>query len=349
MNLKELGKMLKDERLRQGLEISEVMERTKISRMNLEAIEEGNENALPHPVYAKGFVKNYAKFLGMDADKMGNALARIYIAEDDLDYDDLALADTEKLPPVNHGLPRVVSYLIVLLLLVFIGAGAAWFFQDNLRSVFQSEAPDTPPAFAPSEEQFPSEGPMSDMDSRDDAFSPEAGFEPAPLASPFPSLTEETGREALEDETLPELHSEVANGLENSSPMPEGNPSPAVQAEAPQSAPAAPREPEPVQSPEPEQSAEPASPAAPQQAVMAPAGVEKTLEIRAHENCWLSAQADANRPREAFLRPGERFVIAFANNLELRLGNAGGVSLYLDGKPWPLSARSGEVMVVRFP
>ncbi|GAB6057173.1 helix-turn-helix domain-containing protein [Desulfonatronum parangueonense] len=343
MNLKELGKMLKDERLRQGLEISEVMDKTKISRMNLEAIEEGNESALPHPVYAKGFVKNYAKFLGLDADKMGNALARIYVSEDDSDYDALALADTENLPPVRHGLPPIVNYLIVLLLLVFVGAGAVWFFQNNLRSAYQSEAPEAPPAYAPPGEQFATGTPDSEREIQGDAFSPDAGFEPAPLASPFPSLAEETDSEALEDETLPELHSGVGNDLQDSPPMTEEDPSPADQAETPLSEPVAPQEPDPAERPE------PASPAAPQQAVVAPAGVEKTLEIRAHENCWLSAQADTNRPREAFLRPGERFVISFENNLELRLGNAGGVTLYLDGRPWPLSARSGEVMVVRFP
>jgi len=49
------------------------------------------------------------------------------------------------------------------------------------------------------------------------------------------------------------------------------------------------------------------------------------------------------------LRPDERFVVSFEQSLELKLGNAGGVSLYLDGSPWPLDARSGEVLVLRFP
>ena len=85
MNLQELGAKLRQERERRGLTLDEVILKTKISRTNLEAIEAGRKEGLPHPVYAKGFVKNYARMLGLDPDEFGRALSMEYaVAEDDL-------------------------------------------------------------------------------------------------------------------------------------------------------------------------------------------------------------------------------------------------------------------------
>lgn len=367
MDLKEFGRLLKEERLRQGLEIADVMEKTKISRMNLVAIEEGNEQALPHPVYAKGFVKNYARFLGMDADKMGNTLARIYISKDESDYDDLVLADAEKLPAVREGWPRFIGVVAgLLLLLALIGVGG-WFFKDDVRQIFSrddledvsSEAtgrPGTEPFLgaAPHGEPFEQEGDL--------------GIEAEPGSLAFPSLAEEPISETPEDAGLPELESQVREDAAPDRPVAETGPRTPSVAETPQetlpaSPPAITPESQEMPDPDPDpatvaeqEETEAAPPVQPseearvaQEPVLPPAGVEKTLEIRATENCWLSAQADGNRPREAFLRPGERFVITFENTLELRLGNAGGVALYIDGNPWPFSARSGEVKSLRFP
>lgn len=366
MDLKEFGKLLKEERLRKGLKISEVMEKTKISRMNLQAIEDGNEKALPHPVYAKGFVKNYAKFLGMDADKMGNTLAQIYVSREESDYDDMVLADASKLPAVRRALPRVIYYLAILLMLVLLGA-VGWIFRDDLQQFFVSQTQETaspPPARltgqeTPGNESFP------------ELNRPEEAFESGRLSSPFPALTEETGREALEDDTLPELQSQTAERAGDTEPdfapgeLPEATPGAGSEEPAqaePLPAPPAeqtpagqtpveqtPAEQDPVEQQPTQAGPDNAAMLAEQQAAAQEEGAEQTLEVRATENCWLSAQADNNRPREAFLRPGERFVVAFEESLELRLGNAGGVVLYLDGRPWPFSARSGEVMVLRFP
>lgn len=70
MNLRELGALLKAERERRGISVRDVMDATKISRRNVNALEEGNVNALPHPVYLKGYIKNYAKLVGLDAEAL---------------------------------------------------------------------------------------------------------------------------------------------------------------------------------------------------------------------------------------------------------------------------------------
>ncbi len=61
-----------------SLEIDEVAVEIKVSRHNLEAIEAEDVHALPAPVYLKGFLKVYAKALGLDAKQVTDEyLARI--------------------------------------------------------------------------------------------------------------------------------------------------------------------------------------------------------------------------------------------------------------------------------
>ena len=49
-----------------SLEIDEVAVEIKVSKHNLQAIEEEDVHALPAPVYLKGFLRVYAKVLGLD-------------------------------------------------------------------------------------------------------------------------------------------------------------------------------------------------------------------------------------------------------------------------------------------
>jgi cytoskeleton protein RodZ len=319
MDLKELGRLLKEERLRQGLDLAEVMEKTKISRVNLEGIEEGNEQALPHPVYAKGFVKNYARFLRLDADKIGNYMTQVYPSEEVSAYqDDLTLKDVSKLPAVKRDWPRQLSLLTLVALLVVFLAGA-WFLRAPLQGAFVSAL------------EFVGflHKPVS-----------EALQEPEPT---FPVPTQAEPIAALPEPTLP-VPAPAAAEPAGADPLAAVLGEPALPA------------PEPVE-------AEPAAAALGGDAqpvvleTMVEAGAaeeaaiqnERTLEIKAFANCWLSVQADGGRVQEAFLRPGERLVVSFYNYLDLRLGNAGGVELFLDGKPWPLRARSGEVLSLRLP
>ncbi len=63
-----VGVMLQSERERQRLTIQDVARATSIRVLYIEAIENGDYAALPAEVYTKGFVRNYANFLKMDAD-----------------------------------------------------------------------------------------------------------------------------------------------------------------------------------------------------------------------------------------------------------------------------------------
>lgn len=62
-----VGTMLKEARVAKGISLIDVEKQTKIRLKFLEAIEQDAYHLLPSPVYAKGFVKNYSEFLGLDS------------------------------------------------------------------------------------------------------------------------------------------------------------------------------------------------------------------------------------------------------------------------------------------
>ncbi len=61
-----VGEFLRAERLKKGLSIKDVESAISIRALYLNAIEEGNYGIVPGEVYLKGFIRNYATFLGLD-------------------------------------------------------------------------------------------------------------------------------------------------------------------------------------------------------------------------------------------------------------------------------------------
>lgn len=65
-----MGSTFRTEREKQGLTIKDVERETSIRAKYLEALEQGRYDALPGEVYVKGFIRNYAKFLHLNAEKL---------------------------------------------------------------------------------------------------------------------------------------------------------------------------------------------------------------------------------------------------------------------------------------
>lgn len=61
-----LGEKLRQAREERGMSISEAAEQTRISALYLESIENNDYRPLPGGIFNKGFVKSYAKTLGLD-------------------------------------------------------------------------------------------------------------------------------------------------------------------------------------------------------------------------------------------------------------------------------------------
>src|SRR5258706_6386408 len=60
-----LGEKLRQAREERGFTISEVAEQTRISSLYLQSIENDDYRTLPGGIFNKGFVKSYAKFVGI--------------------------------------------------------------------------------------------------------------------------------------------------------------------------------------------------------------------------------------------------------------------------------------------
>ncbi|MDP2585533.1 MAG: helix-turn-helix domain-containing protein [Candidatus Levybacteria bacterium] len=76
-----IGEKFRDERIRRGFTLEEVSRATKIRSSFLLAIEEGKYKKLPQGTYAYGFVRNYARFLGISEHEILALFRREYEEE----------------------------------------------------------------------------------------------------------------------------------------------------------------------------------------------------------------------------------------------------------------------------
>ena len=68
--MKTIGEILKNARVSRKLTLTDLSRLTKISLTTLKALEKNQFVKLPSSTYIQGFIKNYAKFLNLNADKL---------------------------------------------------------------------------------------------------------------------------------------------------------------------------------------------------------------------------------------------------------------------------------------
>lgn len=67
-DLLQIGMMLRVEREERAISIEDVSEALLVRKSVVAALESGRWELLPHLVYVKGYVKQYARYLDMDQD-----------------------------------------------------------------------------------------------------------------------------------------------------------------------------------------------------------------------------------------------------------------------------------------
>lgn len=121
-SLKKIGEIFKERRTERNISLKEVETATSIRINYLKAIEEGELfNVISH-VYAQGFIKQYAQFLGLD----GNRIIKEQLPIKEAMKHDFAygLGTLEIRPTAGHGMKWVPSFAWI-----FVGLGvmvAAW-------------------------------------------------------------------------------------------------------------------------------------------------------------------------------------------------------------------------------
>jgi len=124
-----LGEKLKNERLKKNIELKAVEEETKIRRLYLEAIENENFDLLPPRVYTIGFVKKYAKYLGLDEKELVEEFKeKAYSGQ--VQEEEIVHVNSEGL---NISIKNVVPAILFLVIAIWIGNYLIGFFSEAIK------------------------------------------------------------------------------------------------------------------------------------------------------------------------------------------------------------------------
>ena len=174
----EIGRFLEQKRKERDLSLEEVEQATKIRKRYLIGLEREDYAMLPDPVYARGFLKTYANYLGLD----GEALSRQLKSnskprrERGMNYNTRPESDFEKPLITPSGLKgtrkRMISTSAIVTLLVAILAvaaviGALYFVGRGVQASKESNQPSGVPPRQEQQnvagsEKVPEAGPAKD-------------------------------------------------------------------------------------------------------------------------------------------------------------------------------------------
>lgn len=115
------GQWLQREREGREISLAEIADVTKISRVYLEALESERFDALPPTVFAKGFLREYAKYVGLDPDEAVNSfLTALHEQEPETEAEEAALAHRSSFEWTS-GLLLAVALVVLLGAIGFVG------------------------------------------------------------------------------------------------------------------------------------------------------------------------------------------------------------------------------------
>jgi cytoskeleton protein RodZ len=121
-----IGETLREARMRQRLDISDIEMRTKIRAKYLRALENEEFGMLPGPTFVKTFLRTYAEMLGLDPHVLVEEYRADYESEDDLELQPLgppsvAARERHRGPRLGPGSVALLVLVAVVAVLVAIG------------------------------------------------------------------------------------------------------------------------------------------------------------------------------------------------------------------------------------
>ncbi len=117
------GKRLRSIREQQQLDITKIAARLHLGVAQLKALEEDAYDRLPAPVFVRGYLRNYARILGESEDEILAAYAAINPGQGEPAKLIGKPPSTDTKISSDHGVVRMTTWMIVLLL---VAAGALW-------------------------------------------------------------------------------------------------------------------------------------------------------------------------------------------------------------------------------
>jgi len=324
-----LGRVLKRARVSQGYEIPDVARTLRIRPEYLEALEEGDHTRLPGRVYAIGFVRSYATFLGLDS---AVAIERF--------KSEATLAHAQLQPPTPPPEGRVPGGALIFVSLVsaVVLYGGWWVMSAEERRLPEivAEVPERlqrlVDVVAQARETIAIRLPRGEAIGSVGAGSASAALPltpSVPIAAPPQPLAQPASPQAVA--ALPQAQSTEDTESDEANEDDEGSrPAPEYVAASPPTSNAAPP-----------QAAATRVAAAPPPAMDSGAG---RILLRAREENWVQVRDGNNAPvMTRVLKPGDVLKVPDRNGLTLMTGNAGGLDIVVDGEIVPPLGAPGQV------
>lgn len=121
-----LGEKLRQAREARGISISEVAEQTRISALYLEAIENNDYRTLPGGIFNKGFVKSFAKFVGIDEQEALQDYSRLLSEQGTDSGDDPKTYRPEVLTDDYSRSSMIPTLIFAVIILGLLTGGILW-------------------------------------------------------------------------------------------------------------------------------------------------------------------------------------------------------------------------------
>ena len=112
-----LGEKLQQAREARGITISEVAEQTRISSQYLEAIENNDYRTLPGGIFNKGFVKSYARYVGVDEHEALQDYSRLLVEQQGEKADELKVYKPEVLTDATSSSSSITTIVFAVIIL----------------------------------------------------------------------------------------------------------------------------------------------------------------------------------------------------------------------------------------
>ena len=322
-----VGDELRARRESLGKSIADIVDAVRIQGRYLEALEDGRLDDLPGTVYALGFVRTYAEYLGLNGPEI---VARYKEETEGLKAQSYVMPE-----PLEEGKVPTAAILLVAVLLAAAAYGA-WYFLSQPDGRVAHEVPDVPERLAavtetptPAPAPAPAAAPLAPAEG--DA-PPPAVAAPPPVIPPAPAAVAPV-------ETAAAPPSQPAQGAGVPGPV-ETAPAPPVSAQPP-----------PV--PEADVSAvgaagTPSALAADEEQreprVFGLGNFDARIVIIAEEDAWIEVtDSDDARLFSRVLRKGDSYRAPNREGAKFVTGNAGGLKVMVDGEPVPALGPPGQV------
>jgi len=311
--LANIGEQLRQAREEKGLSIQDIEKATHIRHAFVLALEENRFEDLPDPTYVRGFIRNYARLVGLDAEPLVETLAR------STGTPDLVVPTVIAEPLWAHAGQRLRRLIIGLFLALLIAATAwlsyQYFYLQRIpwplsqfdfavaRLATATPTVAAQPVVAPTETPLPTATPLPPTATPTETPSPTVALSPTAPTTRTPTVAQ-TGTP-----TVPGPTPADAEGLPTADDL-----TPTV---------------------------------APVEGL--PAGEGFTVKIVASDYTWLSVQVDDDE--EAFvgyLDAGDERSWTGARLIALTIGNAAAASVEVNGVEVGVLGGAGQVANVRY-